>query len=151
LAAAVLTWATLGPDARLGAATTERIVVNRHTGLAVDGFDPVAYFTDGAPKAGSPAYEHRFAGAVWRFRSEGNRAAFAERPDVYMPAFGGYDPLGVARGVARPGSPLVWAVSDEKLYLFFSAEARAKFMTGPDRIIVAAEGKWPAVQSALSP
>ena len=63
-----------------GAATTERVVVNRHTGLAIDGFDPVAYFVDGAPKHGRAELELRSGGATWRFRNEGNRAAFAARP-----------------------------------------------------------------------
>ena len=66
-------------------------------------------------------------GAVWRFRNEGNRAAFADHPEVYMPRFGGYDPVAVARGVAVPGHPLFWAVAGERLYLFYSAEARAAF------------------------
>ena len=87
----------------LGAAAggiTERIVVDRHTGLAIDGYDPVAFYTDGKPLPGSPDFELQYGGAVWRFCNFGNRAAFAERPDVYMPQFGGYDPIGVARGVA---------------------------------------------------
>ena len=62
------------------AATTERVVTNRHTGLAIDGFDPVAYFVDGAPSSGRADLEFRFAGATWRFRNEGNRAAFAAAP-----------------------------------------------------------------------
>ena len=52
----------------------------------------------------------RYAGAVWRFSNVGNREAFAARPDVYMPQFGGYDPVGVARGVAVAGNPLVWLI-----------------------------------------
>ena len=82
------------------AATTERIVVDRHTGLALYGFDPVAYFTDAEPLAGRAEFEWSFADAVWRFRNEGNRAAFVDRPEVYMPRFGGYDILAVARGAA---------------------------------------------------
>jgi hypothetical protein len=71
-----------------GAATTERLVVDRHTGLALYGYDPVAYFTDAEPLVGRPEFELSYAGAVWRFRNEGNRAAFNDRPDVYMPGFG---------------------------------------------------------------
>ena len=68
---------------------TERIVVDRHTGLAIDGYDPVAFYTDGKPVPGSADFELQYGGAVWRFCNFGNRAAFAERPDVYMPKFGG--------------------------------------------------------------
>src|SRR3954463_10776658 len=64
------------------AATTERIVVDPNRGLALSGFDPVAYFTDGKPLMGRGDLEMSFAGATWRFRNEGNRAAFAENPEV---------------------------------------------------------------------
>src|SRR5712671_7015376 len=78
----------------LRAATTEQVVANRHTGLAISGFDPVAYFTDGKAVPGKGDFEYAFAGVVWRFHNEGNRGAFADDPDIYMPQFGGYDPVG---------------------------------------------------------
>jgi hypothetical protein len=87
--------------AALHAATTERVVADPHTGLALYGFDPVAYFTEGQPAPGAADFEYRFAGVSWRFRNAGNRAAFAANPEIYTPRFGGYDPLGVARGICR--------------------------------------------------
>ena len=86
--------ATGGPS-RVEAATGELVVVDRHTGLAISGFDPVAYFID-TPSPGRGEFEATFAGAVWRFRNAGNRAAFVADPEVYMPRFGGYDPVAVA-------------------------------------------------------
>ena len=79
-------------------APTDRILVDAHTGLANSGFDPVAYFTDDKPKIGRPDLELRADGTIWRFKNEGNRAAFADHPEVYMPRFGGYDPVAIARG-----------------------------------------------------
>ena len=76
-----------------------------HTGLAIDGYDPVAFYTDGKPVPGSPDIELSYAGAIWRFSNTGNRYEFATRPDVYMPQFGGYDPIGVSRGVAVAREP----------------------------------------------
>ena len=76
------------PEA-VNAATTERVVVNRFSGLAIDGFDPVSYFTDARPLQGSPDFELSASGVIWRFRSEGNRAFFAEHPEIYGPQFGG--------------------------------------------------------------
>jgi hypothetical protein len=96
------------------AATTERIVVDWHTGLAIGGYDPVAFFTDGKPVAGRPDFELHYGGAVWRFCNVGNKEAFAARPDVYVPQFGGYDPVGVARGVAVAGNPEHWLISGER-------------------------------------
>ena len=132
------------------AATTELVVVNRYTGLAIDGFDPVAYFVDGAPKVGRAELEFRFHGATWRFQNEGNRAAFAASPEVYAPRFGGHDPLAVARGAATPGHPALWLIADQRLYLFYSAEARAAFARSPESAIEAAERNWPGVQRTLA-
>lgn len=134
-----------------GAATTELVVTNRHTGLAIDGFDPVAYFVDGMASAGRAEFEYGFAGTAWRFRNEGNRAAFAAHPEVYMPRFGGYDPIMVARGAAAAGHPYLWLIARERLYLFHNAEARAAFAQDADRAIDAAERNWRKVQRTLAP
>jgi len=140
--------AVTGPAAG-GAATTEQVVVNRHTGLAIDGFDPVSYFADGAPTQGRAELELRSGGVTWRFRNEGNRSAFAAAPQVYAPQFGGYDPISVGRGGSAPGNPSLWLLAGERLYLFYSAEARAVFAADPQTAIEAAERNWPLVKRAL--
>ena len=134
----------------LRAATTERIVVDRHTGLALYGVDPVAYFTDSRMIVGRAEFEHRHAGAIWRFDNEGNLAAFGADPDVYMPRFGGYDPVGIARGVSTAGFAELWAVFDQRLYLFYTTEARRTFMANPAPVIAAAAARWAGVKSELS-
>jgi hypothetical protein len=134
----------------LRAATTERIVVDRHTGLAIYGVDPVAYFTDRKPVAGREEFEHRFAGAVWRFDNDSNRAAFIADPNVYMPRYGGYDPVGIARGVSTAGSPDLWVVYDERLYLFYTAQARQAFIADPALVIASASARWAEVKSDLA-
>ena len=130
-------------------AVTERIVMDRHTGLALYGVDPVAYFTDGKPLIGKEDFEYRYAGVTWRFGNEGNRAAFAADPEVYMPRFGGYDPAGIARGVARAGYPQLWAIVRSRLYLFYTAEARAAFIADPAAAVSAAEARWADVAREL--
>jgi hypothetical protein len=131
------------------AATTGRVVTDRHTGLALYGVDPVGYFTDGKPLVGREEFEYRFSGAVWRFDNEGNRAAFAADPAVYMPRFGGYDPAGIARGVATPGFPQLWTVFRDRLYLFYTAQARTTFIADPAAAILAADAKWDDVAREL--
>ena len=132
------------------AATTERLVVDPHSGLAIAGFDPVAYFTDGEALAGRGEFERAFAGAVWRFRNEGNRAAFTADPNVYMPQFGGYDPTGVARGAPVPGNPRFWLIWNERLFLFYSGEARDAFARDSAEIIATAVQRWAALQPKLA-
>jgi hypothetical protein len=138
------------PLASAHAATTQRVVTDRNTGLAIYGIDPVAYFTDKKPVVGRSTYEFRYAGAIWRFDNEGNRAAFVADPKVYMPQYGGYDPLGIARGVTTPGYPQLWAIVKDRLYLFYTADARTAFMADPAAAIKAAEARWPAVMHDLA-
>lgn len=132
------------------AATTERVVTDHHTGLALYGVDPVAYFTDRKPVEGKPDFEFRHLGVVWRFHNEGNRAAFTANPEVYMPRYGGYDPVGIGRGRATPGYPTLWIIFDERLYLFYTADARAAFIASPGTVIASASARWATVKSELA-
>ncbi|HLH90890.1 MAG TPA: YHS domain-containing (seleno)protein [Xanthobacteraceae bacterium] len=136
---------------RAGAATSERVVTDLLSGLAINGVDPVAYFTHAAPLYGNAEHEYRYGGTIWRFRNVGDLAAFAAHPDVYMPRYGGYDPMGLGRGVAVAGNPLVWAMVREHVYLFYDERARDRFLANPDEAIGIADEKWPAVLSTLVP
>jgi hypothetical protein len=125
-------------------------VVDWHTGLAIYGYDPVAFFTEARPVAGSDNCEYHYGGVVWRFANIGNRAAFAASPNVYMPQYGGYDPIGVAQGIAVPGNPNVWLVIGQRLFLFYNDDRREKFAANPDRVIGPADRGWPAIASRLT-
>jgi YHS domain-containing protein len=148
---ALLVLTTVSPVPAGHAATTERIVADPIRGLALSGFDPVSYFTDGKPLMGRGDLEMSFAGVTWRFRNEGNRAAFAANPEVYLPVFGGHDPVAVTRGVATPGHPQIWLITGERLYLFYNAEARTSFAAAPETVAGQAEEKWPDVLMTISP
>ena len=87
------------------AATDNQLAVNATTGLAISGFDPVAYFTEGKALFGRAEFELNLEGSVWRFNNEGNRGAFAKNPEVYAPQFGGYDPVAIGRGRSVQGIP----------------------------------------------
>jgi hypothetical protein len=132
------------------AATTERVVVNRYTGLAIEGFDPVAYFVDARPEVGLAGFEASDAGAVWRFRNEGNRASFVAHPDIYGPQFGGYDPVDLARGVTVAGNPRFWLVSGQRLYLFGREQNRDAFAADPERLQRDANSRWPRLEQGLA-
>ena len=139
------------PALPVSAGMTERVVVDPQSGLAMNGFDPVSYFTDGAPQFGRPDQEARHEGVIWRFRNEGNKAEFMAHPEVYMPRYGGYDPIGLGRGIAVAGNPLVWAMVGERLYFFFNEAARERFIADPNEAILHADNKWPAVVGGLIP
>ena len=131
------------------AATTERIVINRFSGVAIEGFDPVAYFVDGGAMQGTAQFEANLWGAVWRFRNEGNRASFLSHPEVYGPQFGGYDPADIARGVVVAGNPRFYVISAQRLYLFSREDNRDAFAAHPERFLYEVGKRWPALLDKL--
>jgi YHS domain-containing protein len=132
------------------AATTERIVANRYTGLAIEGIDPVSYFTDARPIRGEVAFEASQGGVVWRFSNADNRAFFVARPDIYSPQFGGYDPVDVARGVAFAGNSRLWLIKGDRLYLFGHEDSRAAFAANPDQFLREAGQHWSRLLDTLA-
>lgn len=132
------------------AAFTERVVSDRHTGLAIGGHDPVAYFTDAKALPGLPALEAEQGGAIWRFRNAENRRFFLARPDIYAPQFGGYDPVDVARGAIVAGRPQLWSVTGGRLYLFSREGNRDAFAADPARLAGEASRRWPALSATLA-
>jgi hypothetical protein len=152
--ALIALWASFGtlacPEFAAWAATTERVVVNRYSGLAIEGFDPVAYFADARPVLGLPDLEASQAGAVWRFRNASNRDAFVAHPDIYGPQFGGYDPIDLARGVTFAGNPRFWLVSGQRLYLFGREQSRDAFAADSGAVLREAHQRWPELQQTLA-
>jgi YHS domain-containing protein len=124
--------------------------VNRYSGLAIEGFDPVAYFVQRQPVQGLADYEAAEAGAIWRFHNEGNRASFVAHPEVYGPQFGGYDPVDVARGVTLAGNPRFFAVVGQRLYLFGIEAHRDNFSVHPEHYLAEAKERWPELEEMLS-
>jgi YHS domain-containing protein len=148
---AMLSMVAVGSRLPADAATTGYIISDRLSGLACGGFDPVAYFTGHTPQFGNGLYELKYRGVVWRFSNEGNKAAFARNPEVYVPVFGGYDPVALTRGVAVPGHPLIWLVSGSRVYLFSKPANRDRFVAETERIMTAAGDRWPGVAATLVP
>jgi hypothetical protein len=97
-----------------------------------------------------PEFEAFDAGAVWRFRNEGNRASFVAHPDIYGPQFGGYDPTDLARGVTLAGNPRFWLISGQRLYLFGREDNRDAFAAAPAGLLLQAKLRWPALEQDLA-
>lgn len=114
------------------------------------GFDPISYFIDGQARPGNSRFQASFGGVVWHFTSEGNRAAFVESPQSYVPAFGGYDAVAAASGLIVAGNPQHFVVQGSRLYLFRHAENRALFLA-QSQIAREAERNWPELRHRLAP
>jgi len=114
-------------------------------GVAINGTDPVAYFTEGAPVAGTAAFAVDWMGARWLFASDETQAAFAEQPDRYAPRFGGYCAWAVSRGYIAETVPEAWTIHEGRLYLNASLRIRRRWERDIPGNIARGEANWPAV------
>lgn len=124
------------------AAVVTTVVTDPLTGVALDGYDPVSYFTETEPQPGLPDYEYEWAGVSWYFASAANRDVFMRAPDVYAPQHGGYCEMSLARGYLSDGKPKIYAISKMKLYLFYSAANREAFLLAKDTATTEAVVNW---------
>lgn len=113
-------------------------------GVAISGYDPVAYFTDGGAVAGSQTYAAGWHGAEWWFQTEENRTIFLSDPARYAPQFGGFALEGVANGSGFAGNPEVFKILEGRLYLSRSPKSQSLWLRNPDGYIRAAEEGWAA-------
>ena len=85
--------------------------------IAIRGTDPVAYFTQGGPVAGSADFTHTWNNATWQFSSAENRDLFASNPEQYAPQYGGFCAWAMSQGYTASIDPSAWKIVDGKLYL----------------------------------
>ncbi len=116
-------------------------------GLAIRGYDPVAYFTEGAPRRGSAEHSVQWGGAEWRFASAANRDAFLADPDAYAPQYGGYCAWAVSQGYTASIDPEAWAIVEGRLYLNYSARIQRRWASDIPGHIAAADTNWPALSN----
>jgi len=123
-----------------------KVLVNRDkNGLALQGYDPVAYFTDGKPLKGSPKITTKFEGATYYFATVDHRAQFTGDPAKYAPAFGGY--CGYAASINRlsPIDPNFWQIVDGRLVLQHNQHAYDLFNKDLAANEKLAQGNWPSL------
>jgi YHS domain-containing protein len=114
-------------------------------GLAIRGFDPVAYFMSAKPVKGKKEFEYRYWGAMWRFASAENKKLFADHPEKYAPQYGGYCAYGMSHGYAAPIDPQAWTVLDGKLYLNYDLDVRKEWNKDIPGFIAKADENWPKI------
>ncbi len=115
-------------------------------GVAIDGYDPIAYFTQSKPVQGSAQHALEWGGATWHFATAEHRDRFKADPATYAPQYGGYCAWAVAQGQLAPIDPQAWAIVDGKLYLNFSPGIHAKWGKDIPGNISKADQNWPGLR-----
>lgn len=111
-------------------------------GLAIKGYDPVAYF-DGEAKEGNVQFALEWSGSKWLFSSETNLTKFKEDPEKYAPEYGGYCAWGMSKGYKAKIDPKnAWTVFNGKLYLNYSSSIKKKWLPQKEELIKAADENW---------
>lgn len=121
----------------------EKPVNTTFTGVAIKGYDPVAYFTEGKPHKGDSDFAYDWNGAEWRFASSANRDLFKADPVKYAPQYGGYCAWAVSRGYTAGIDPDAWKIVNSRLYLNYSTKVQAQWAEDVSGNIARAEENWP--------
>lgn len=114
-------------------------------GVGIKGYDPVAYFTVGAPTPGLEEFSASHSGVTYRFADAANLSAFKADPDKYAPQYGGFCAYGVAVNKKFDGDPKQWHVADGKLYLNFNGDVQKKWLKDINEHNKQADTNWPNI------
>ena len=115
-------------------------------GIAIKGYDPVAYHKEGKPVKGSNKYELTWKDAKWRFASAEHRDLFKTNPETYAPRYGGYCAWAVSQGYTASVDPEnAWTIFEGKLYLNYNVEVKEKWQMDIPGNIKKADANWPGV------
>ncbi len=115
------------------------------TRIAIDGFDPVAFFTDAKPVNGSGAFTATYRGATYFFATAEHRKMFEQNPGKYAPQYGGYCAYGASLGALFPVDISTWQVRNGKLYLNLNPDVLATFNADFDGNVAKADKNWPGL------
>ena len=137
---------TLSPG--LLAGSDDKTAYYAEDGVAIRGYDPVAYFDQGEPVEGSAEHSLEWQGVTWHFASADHRSTFEQNPQKYAPAYGGYCAYAVAKDQLASVDPTAWKIVDGKLYLNYSKSVQDKWEQDIPGYIETAEMNWPDLNPA---
>jgi len=119
-------------------------------GVAINGYDPVAYFVDSAAVKGVATLQYTWNGTKWQFANQKNLQTFKADPKKYAPKFGGYCAYAVSKGYTAPTDPDAWSIVDGELYLNYSKSVRTRWQQDTNGNIVQGNANWPGLRADLT-
>lgn len=120
---------------------------NNTKGVAIKGFDPVAYFTQQKAVEGNESFNYDWSGSKWLFSSQANLEAFKENPEKFAPQFGGFCAYGVSENHKSPTDPNAWTIVDDKLYLNYNLKVKELWSKDIPTRIKKATDLWPSLNN----
>lgn len=145
LMAAIVALTMLPIQTQISHAAKSQIYSNSSTGIAINGYDPVAYFTQQKAVEGNAKHALKWKGATWHFSSAQNKAMFEATPTKFAPQFGGYCAYAVSYGSTATTEPTAWSIVKNKLYLNYSVGVKRRWDTDQKGYIKKANKNWPNV------
>jgi YHS domain-containing protein len=116
------------------------------SGMAIRGYDPVAYFTESKPVKGNEKLVYNWNNTNWYFSSQQNMDLFKANPEKYAPQYGGYCAYGLSNGYKAPTDADAWSIENGKLYLNYNTEVREMWNKEKKERIEKADKNWPQVK-----
>ncbi len=148
LSAAVLFAGVIaGTQAQAIVPDSHAVIDTDESGLAMQGYDPVAYFTDGEPRKGKPEFKLDHDGATYYFISADHLNQFKADPAAYLPQYGGFCAMGTALGKKFEGDPNVWKIVDRKLYLNVTPETGVRLSKDIPGNVTHDNENWPEIKA----
>jgi len=118
-------------------------------GVALQGYDPVAFFTDSRPVMGNQQFQSQYRGATYYFASAEHRATFEKEPAKYEPQFGGFCAYGASRGKTVPIKIEAWQIVNGRLLMQYDLDVKGKFNSDPQGNLSRADKNWPGLVEKL--
>jgi len=117
--------------------------------VALQGYDPVGFFTENHPVKGNQQFQSQYHGATYYFASAEHKAAFEKDPAKYEPQFGGFCAYGASRGKAVPIKIEAWQIVNGRLLMQYDLDVKAKFNNDPQEKLTKADKNWPGLVEKL--
>jgi hypothetical protein len=115
-------------------------------GIAIHGYDVVAFFTESKPEKGKEQFSYNWQNVNWRFVNKANLESFKTNPEKYAPQYGGYCAYGTAEGHKAPTEIDTWTIAGNKLYFNYNKDVKKMWVKDQQHLIEKADKNWPKLK-----
>ncbi len=124
---------------------TKTLINLDRNGIAIQGYDPVAFFTQGRPVQGRPEFESKYNGARYLFASAEDKATFEANPTKYEPQFGGFCAYGASQGHKAPVKIEAFQIVNGRLLMQYDLSVKKQFNKDQQGNLQKADKNWPSI------